>query len=929
MRSWSPRSRNGSRSSRPASDLDSEEARFRLFDAVTSFLAAASRDRPLVLVLDDLHWADEPSLLLLKFAAREIASSGLLLVGTYRDVELGRHHPLAQVLGELQGGESGARIALRGIEADDVERYIELTAGVSAPPGLAAAVRAQTEGNPFFVGEVVRLLASEGRLQGAEPGSWEPVIPQGVREVVGRRLDRLSPETNEALTVAAAIGREFDGELVLLVAKLEPAELMAASREAIDERLVDEVAEGRFSFSHALVRETLYRELSPAQRSRLHQRIAEALEELPEGGATLGELAHHFLAAAPRGDGAKAVDYARRAAAQAMGKLAYEEAADLYSRALELIEMEPSDDELRCELRLELGAAQTRAGRHALARTTLTEAAEIARSLEDTDRLARAVLALSEVSVAGRVDEGMIQLAEEALERVGPEENGRRAALLSVLGQELYWIDAQGRSAPIVAEAIELARKLGDDRVLASALHRWIFLAFGPESAAERLLIADEMRELAEKLGDTETLLLSHAYRVATFLELGDVAALDREVVAYERCAEELRMPHHLWHVPALRAMRALIDGDLPEAERLAEEARAMGERAEQQLAGQFYGIQLLQLRRHQGRTDELIPSIRQLAQDFPAIPAWRAVLATLLATSGAEEEARLELRRLAADDFATIHRDLQWLPAFALLGETAALIGDSEYAELVYAELLPYDGKVVVPGRAAASAGPVGRVLGMLARVLGRLDDSERHLQGAIDTRPAWAIVPTALRPASSWPRRCWRAAAAPTGSARSSCSHRPSARRVRWARGASPTAPSPCGWKRRGSPAWTSRPRSTTSSRRWRASAPTCAPTRPPTAPWRSSSATSRTRPSSPSGSATSAGSRCSATTTRSSAGRSTATAATRSRARATGSCSPSPTPGRRSSARSPFSARWPSATGRPTASRCGCGSGSTRVR
>src|SRR5262249_52277431 len=182
----------------PATGTDSEEARFRLFDSVTSLLLAAARDRPIVLVLDDLHWADEPSLLLLRFAARELGSSGLLVLGTYRDVELGRHNPLARVLGEISGLEGSERIPLRGVSVAAVERYIEMTSGAPSPVGLADAVQQQTDGNPFFVGEVVRLLASEGRLSGAGRTA-DLHIPQGVREVVGRRLDRLSDETNEAL----------------------------------------------------------------------------------------------------------------------------------------------------------------------------------------------------------------------------------------------------------------------------------------------------------------------------------------------------------------------------------------------------------------------------------------------------------------------------------------------------------------------------------------------------------------------------------------------------------------------------------------------------------------------------------------------------------------------------------------------------------
>ncbi len=227
----------------PATGTDTEEARFRLFDSVTSMLLAVARDRPIVLVLDDLHWADEPSLLLLRFAARELASSGLLILGTYRDVELGRHHPLARVLGEISGIEGSARIPLKGLSVGAVERYIEMTAGAPAPTGLAEAVQEQTDGNPFFVGEIVRLLASEGKLT-AGGSLAELQIPQGVREVVGRRLDRLSERTNDALRVAAVIGRDFDEEVVQRVSKLSPQELMTAAGEAIAERLVTDIGRG-------------------------------------------------------------------------------------------------------------------------------------------------------------------------------------------------------------------------------------------------------------------------------------------------------------------------------------------------------------------------------------------------------------------------------------------------------------------------------------------------------------------------------------------------------------------------------------------------------------------------------------------------------------------------------------------------------------
>jgi class 3 adenylate cyclase len=719
----------------PASAGDSEEARFRLFDSVTSFLVAAARDRPILIVLDDLHWADEPSLLLLKFAAREIGSSGLLVVGTYRDVELGRHHPLARVLGEISGTEGSVRISLRGLSVDAVERYIGMTAGAAPPPGLAEAVQSQTDGNPFFVGEVVRLLASEGHLN--DPDAWQGVIPQGVREVVGRRLDRLSEPTNEALRVAAAIGREFEERLLVAVADLSSEELMTAAGEAISERLVTDLGEGRYSFSHALVRDTLYDEASPAQRAALHERIGLALEEIcgdqPE--ARLGELAHHFLSAAPRGDIARAIDYAERAGAQAMDQLAYEEAAELYERALEVLELSDEPDETRrCALLLALGGAQMSAGNFAASRQSYDRAATSARALGDTDRLVGAAMGIALLSEAGVVDEALVELLDHALEAVGPEPTAERASLLSAKAQELYWVDAQGLSAPLTAEALEIARQVGDPQALAAALQRRIFIPIEPDAQQERLAIADEMQKLGESCEDREMVVRSHAYKLREYLELGDIPAVDRELSTYARLAEELRMPQHIWHTFALRAMRAMIDGELTDAEELAGEARRRGERAEQPLATQYYGVQLVLLRRFQGRTDELLPAVRELAERYEAIPAWRTALISLEALGDHLEEGRLELERFAGEGFSTIPRDANWLPAMGLIGEATALLGDTDRAAPLYEQLLPYDGLVIVAARAAAAQGSVARVLGLLARSLGRLDDAQRHLEGAVE---------------------------------------------------------------------------------------------------------------------------------------------------------------------------------------------------
>ena len=335
---------------------------------------------------------------------------------------------------------------------------------------------------------------------------------------------------------------------------------------------------------------------------------------------------------------------------------------------------------------------------------------------------------------AGNVDERLVALIDEVLEAIGPEQSARRASLLSAKAQELYWVDAQGVAAPLIAEAIEIARAVDAPTTLAAALHRQLFIPVGPDAARERLAIADEMLAIGQASGDTESVLRAHAYRVQNRLELGEIEAVDRELEAYAAIADELRMPHHTWHTHALRGMRALLDGRIDEAERLAERARREGERAEQPLASQYYGIQLLQIRGLQGRIAELLPPIRELVKRFPGIPAWRSALVTALARAGEIEEGRRELERFAGDDFAAIPRDANWLPALSLLAESAAMLGDAERSESAYRELLPYEGLVIVVARAAACGGPVDRILGLLAQARGRRDDAARHLRRAIE---------------------------------------------------------------------------------------------------------------------------------------------------------------------------------------------------
>jgi predicted ATPase len=270
----------------PQSIDDPDSARFRLFDSITTFLKTASDGKPLILILDDLHWADKPSLMLLEFLARELTSSRIFLVGTYRDGELTRRHPLSATLGELGRERLFERIVLKGIGRRDVARFIEIAAGVTPPIELVDSIFRQTEGNPLFVTETVRLFVQEGELTPeklASSDSWTVRVPEGVRDAIGRRLDRLSERAIDVLTTAAVIGRQFTlTQLEVVVQEISEDRLLDVLDEALGARVLEELPDevGRYQFTHALTQQALAEELSAARKVRLHARIAEELERL-------------------------------------------------------------------------------------------------------------------------------------------------------------------------------------------------------------------------------------------------------------------------------------------------------------------------------------------------------------------------------------------------------------------------------------------------------------------------------------------------------------------------------------------------------------------------------------------------------------------------------------------------------------------------
>jgi predicted ATPase/DNA-binding SARP family transcriptional activator len=717
--------------------VESESARFRLFDSTAAFLRSAAAECPLVVVLDDLHAADEPSLLLLRLMAAGLGTSRILVVGTFRDVDPTVREPLASTLAELAREQVTRRLQLTGLAEEDVGRFIELNTGTTPGSELVAAIHEETEGNPLFVGEVVRLLAAEGHLADIDSRTLLTLgIPQGVREVIGRRLRRLSEECTHVLNLASVLGREFRLDVLKRLSELPADRLLEVLDEAVAARLVSDVpgSLGRLRFAHALIRDTLYDELTTPRRVQLHRRVGEVLEDFysQEDELHLAELAHHFFQAAPGGDVERAVDYARRAGEQAVRLLAFEEAARLYGLALEALELtQPVDAALRGELLLGLGEAQARAGDEPAAAQTFLRAAEIARSAGLPEQLARAALGYGGrfVWVVAGIDDDVVPLLEQALAALGEKDNSLRVRVLARLSGALRDQLEPERRARLSAEAVEMARRLGDSSALAYALDGRYSAIWGPETVEERIPIVDEILRLADETGDRERAIQGRFYRTVALLELGETSTVYEELGVMERLADELRQPAQRWYVSVLRTILALFEGRFEEARALVTKTHELAPgRADRRIN---VHLQTFLLHREQGRVEEVIEETERFVKEMPTIDVLRCFVADLYGELGRKAEARAILSSFAETDFG-VRVDNDKLAGWCLLVEVCAALGDSAYAWRLYELLLPHADRNAV-SHPAYAAGSVSRYVGLLASTLSHWEDAERHFEDAL----------------------------------------------------------------------------------------------------------------------------------------------------------------------------------------------------
>jgi tetratricopeptide (TPR) repeat protein len=704
-------------------------ARHRLFDAVDAAISGLATQRPLLLVLDDLHWADRPTLLLLAFLMRSRRGGPLLVLGTYRDTELGRHSPLAGALADLQRDGIIDRVAVRGLERAESAEMVESWLGPDIGGPVAGEIYERTAGNAFFVEEVLRGFELEDRA----------ALPEGIRQAVGARLAHLSDGANDLLAVAAVAGSECAAAVLVEASDLSPPEAEDALDEVLRARVLAPSAEQprEFEFPHALVREVIYDELNTLRRGRLHRRIADRLIAHDED-RHLEEIAQHLFEAAASDNQERAVDYLTRAGHHAVAMLAYEAAVGYFDQALQVIGPE-------AELLIAKGDALSRAGERDLARASFEAAARQAREGGDAQRLAEAALGYAGLGVTIiAVDEPAVALLEEALTALGQAEPALHSPLLARLAVELYYAPSRNRSEALSAEAVAVAQAGTDQHSLAAALGARHVALWRPDRLMERLETADAMIAASRAAADGQLELQGRNWRAVGLFELGDLDGWREEAARHTELAQQLRMPAYIWYGPLWQGVDAAYHGRFSEAQALGEQARELGNRAGDGNAELFAEMLVFGARAFIQRSFDALDLdwAADKIEHSPAGISWISGSSWVLAELGREREAREYLERIAPDRFVALPFDTNWLSAIGEASETVVLLGDTATAAVLYDLLAPYSGRPITAGRAVISYGSADRHLGELASMLGRADEANRHFEAALTLNaktPAW----------------------------------------------------------------------------------------------------------------------------------------------------------------------------------------------
>ena len=737
---------------KPRPKGDPEEERYRLMQAVTGFLTNAASVQPLLIVLEDLHDADKGTLDMLTHVSRYLSGARLLIIGTYRDVEVDRTHPLSAALAELRRVSNYGRVILRGLNADEVRRMLEGITREEIPWNLAEAVHRQTEGNPLFVQEVVRYLAEEGLITQKE-GRWrstketplEMSIPEGLRDVIGKRLSLLSKECNRLLSTAAVIGREFSLETLRAVATIEEDKFLEALREAVQLSILEErpqVGQVRYRFTHAFFRQTLYEELIAPQRLQLHQQVARSLEKQYAGKLEehAAELAEHFSQSTDSSDLKKAVDYGKMAAQRATNVYAYGEAIRLLEQTLKVQRvLDPEDKKATCDILLSLGNALRLGGEPKRALSVeLQEAFSMAEDIGDRERASRAChLALTSLIYHGAgglsswVTPEAVQWVERADRCAEPDTAARVWAnigmgeMKAITGLVTRKFDMLNEGCRLLVRNIEMARRLDDPDAFWHACASRLLHGASPQQFEERLRLAEELVEKPRTGVSVVTYGLSLLIISHVFLEAGQRKRAEKYFDEMREIAERSGQANVLLCSILTDGIIAILDGRLEDAVKIGQHIDARGEELGIIQFSKVYEVIVNYMPSlYLGRIDELLTEWNEYVKGHDDMSA------SLLAHAGREAEVTEILERvvLTRPGFGTTEDMARSLWDTVYL-EAAAIIGHRQAAELL---LNRFTGSgLLTTGLLLPTC--IMRHMGGAAALLGRYDEARQYYNEAI----------------------------------------------------------------------------------------------------------------------------------------------------------------------------------------------------
>ncbi len=726
----------------PPRDHESPQARFRVFDSVTRFLNRAANRHPLGLLIDDLHAADDTAVLLLQFISRTLSTTRLLVVASYRDLEV-RTRPVLSAF--LSGpSPSATTITLQGLREPDVAALLELRVGQAFSAESVRRIVKVTNGNPFLVGEVGRTVVASGGDRQVDLSHLSSFrVPDRVAEIVRKHLQHLPGPTVSALSTASVIGREFDLPLLRGLCGGTPesgiGELEPALQEGIVEQSIGD--SGVFSFSHALIRETLYHELPPVRRCSLHFSAGELLErQHPSDYAAAFQIAHHYFSGAAHKGADKALEWAVKAAQKAREIFAYEQAAEQYGRALQALDLMGRDERRACEILLSLADAQRLLGQSAESVTTLRRVEDSARTHGFAELVARALIGCAEaMRDALPTDESMGRRIDDSLQRLPQGDSPLRARLLGALSLATFLVKSPGERLALAEQAISMARRLNDDNTLASVLYS-CFYSISPSRQLDRAIsIGAEMIQLATRTQSIDRLLDARLCWASYLLIKGRHVDVDSELGEHAKLAAESRHPLHLWWARAASCAKALILGKIEMAERLAREGLALGQPLVGIAAEGVFGSQLLVIGVEKDGEDsvrimrEAADIGRKIRLQLPAFRPWEACLALAQFEIGLAQDARATLDRIAVEGFDNTPDDFHRPTVLAFLARIARGLNDAPRARSLYRELIPSSGAHLVVSLIGAYGGPVSYYLGALAVTTGETTTAMSHFRTAI----------------------------------------------------------------------------------------------------------------------------------------------------------------------------------------------------